>query len=128
MTPAGFPHSDIHGSKLESSSPWHFAGFRVLHRLLVPRHPPCALCSLTCWVSLDTSGPVNHRQMGGIRGSFRHHEPYCFEPQLETLESLFTETLALNALRRSSTEMCFTRYDRRTTLVPPLSRGRVMSD
>jgi hypothetical protein len=49
MTPAGFPHSDIHGSKLESSSPWHFAGFRVLHRLLVPRHPPCALCSLTCF-------------------------------------------------------------------------------
>ena len=47
MTPAGFPHSDIHGSTLESSSPWHFAGFHVLHRLLVPRHPPCALCSLT---------------------------------------------------------------------------------
>ena len=48
MTPAGFPHSDIHGSTLESSSPWLFAGFHVLHRLLVPRHPPCALCSLTC--------------------------------------------------------------------------------
>ena len=47
MTPAGFPHSDIHGSTLESSSPWHFAGFHVLLRLLVPRHPPCALCSLT---------------------------------------------------------------------------------
>jgi LSD1 subclass zinc finger protein len=47
MTPAGFPHSDIHGSTLESSSPWLFAGFHVLHRLLVPRHPPCALCSLT---------------------------------------------------------------------------------
>ena len=30
-----------------SSSPWLFAGSRVLHRLLTPRHPPCALCSLT---------------------------------------------------------------------------------
>ena len=47
MTPAGFPHSDTHGSSLASSSPWLFAGSRVLHRLLAPRHPPCALCSLT---------------------------------------------------------------------------------
>jgi hypothetical protein len=47
MTPAGFPHSDIHGSTLASSSPWLFAGSRVLHRLLVPRHPPCALSTLT---------------------------------------------------------------------------------
>lgn len=30
-----------------SSSPKLFAGFRVLHRLLMPRHPPAALISLT---------------------------------------------------------------------------------
>ena len=47
MTPAGFPHSDIPGSKLVCSSPRLFAAYRVLHRLLVPRHPPCALSSLT---------------------------------------------------------------------------------
>src|SRR6267142_2926553 len=47
MTPAGFPHSDIPGSKLICSSPRLFAAYRVLHRLLVPRHPPCALSSLT---------------------------------------------------------------------------------
>jgi hypothetical protein len=79
MTPAGFPHSDIHGSTLESSSPWLFAGFHVLLRLLVPRHPPCALCSLTSSSALsgrDFFGPVNHRQLGRVRGSFRHHEPY----------------------------------------------------
>ncbi len=29
------------------SSPWHFAAYHVLLRLLVPRHPPYALCSLT---------------------------------------------------------------------------------
>ena len=28
-------------------SPWLIAVNRVLHRLLVPRHPPCALSSLT---------------------------------------------------------------------------------
>ena len=46
MTPAGFPHSDIPGSKLVCSSPRLIAAYRVLHRLLVPRHPPCALSSL----------------------------------------------------------------------------------
>ncbi len=43
----GFPHSDIHGSKDICSSPWLFAAYHVLRRLSVPRHPPCALSSLT---------------------------------------------------------------------------------
>ena len=45
---AGFPHSDICGSKDICSSPQLFAAYHVFHRLLVPRHPPCALYSLTC--------------------------------------------------------------------------------
>ena len=44
---AGFPHSDIHGSQDICSSPWLFAACRVLLRLLMPRHSPCALISLT---------------------------------------------------------------------------------
>ena len=47
MTTAGFPHSDIHGSILACSSPWLFAAYRVLRRLMAPRHPPYALSSLT---------------------------------------------------------------------------------
>ena len=47
MTPAGFPHSDIHGSIPACGSPWLFAACRVLHRLLAPRHPPYALTNLT---------------------------------------------------------------------------------
>ena len=39
----GFPHSEIHGSKLTRSSPWLIAACHVLHRLLAPRHPPNAL-------------------------------------------------------------------------------------
>ena len=39
----GFPHSDISGSKDICSSPKLFAAYHVLHRLSVPRHPPCAL-------------------------------------------------------------------------------------
>ena len=42
----GFPHSEIHGSKLILSSPWLIAEYRVLHRLLLPRHPPNALIAL----------------------------------------------------------------------------------
>ena len=48
---AGFPHSDIHGSKPICGSPWLFAACRVLRRLSVPRHSPCALYSLTSCLS-----------------------------------------------------------------------------
>ena len=44
---AGFPHSDISGSKDICSSPKLFAAYHVFHRLLVPRHPPYALSSIT---------------------------------------------------------------------------------
>ena len=47
ITDRGFPHSDISGSTLAYSSPERFGVCPVLHRLLVPRHPPCALSSLT---------------------------------------------------------------------------------
>ncbi len=43
----GFPHSDICGSPDMCSSPQLFAAYHVFHRLLVPRHPPCALIGLT---------------------------------------------------------------------------------
>ena len=43
---SGFPHSEIFGSKLAYSSPKHIGVSPVLHRLLVPRHSPCALSNL----------------------------------------------------------------------------------
>ena len=43
----GFPHSDICGSVDICSSPRLFAAYHVFLRLLVPRHPPCALFCLT---------------------------------------------------------------------------------
>ena len=42
----GFPHSEIHGSKLIRSSPWLIAAYHVLHRLSAPRHPPDTLIAL----------------------------------------------------------------------------------
>ena len=43
----GFPHSDICGSRIICISPQLFAAYHVFLRLLVPRHPPCALSCLT---------------------------------------------------------------------------------
>ena len=54
----GFPHSEISGSMLICSSPKLIAAYHVLHRLLMPRHSPCALFSLTYdWLSPIS---VNH--------------------------------------------------------------------
>ena len=47
LTPGGFPHSEICGSTDICSFPQLIAACRVLLRLLMPRHSPCALHSLT---------------------------------------------------------------------------------
>ena len=57
MTPAGFSHSEISGSKPVCDSPELFAANYVLLRHLTPRHPSCALSSLTanlCWTVVAT--------------------------------------------------------------------------
>ena len=52
VRPAGFPHSDICGSMDICSSPQLFAAYHVFLRLLVPRHPPCALSCLTSYLAV----------------------------------------------------------------------------
>src|SRR6056297_3118537 len=42
----GLPHSEIRGSKPILSSSRLIAEYHVLHRLLLPRHPPNALLAL----------------------------------------------------------------------------------
>ena len=54
MTPVGFSHSEISGSKPVCDSPELFAANYVLHRHLTPRHSSCALSSLTAnllWIA-----------------------------------------------------------------------------
>ena len=55
---AGFPHSDISGSMDICSSPKLFAAYHVFHRLLVPRHPPCALTTLTVAGTIGSLDPL----------------------------------------------------------------------
>ena len=56
-TPYGLPHSDTSGSLPVCGSPELFAAYRVLHRLLAPRHPPYALPNLTIPGSGAPAGP-----------------------------------------------------------------------
>ena len=52
----GFPIRTPSDQGLFSGSPKIFAAYRVLHRLLAPRHPPFALPSLTNPSTLRTTG------------------------------------------------------------------------
>ena len=62
----GFPHSEISGSAPVCGSPKLIAACHVLHRLFLPRHPPCALSSLTIELtprrSIPCISPVRHRR------------------------------------------------------------------
>src|SRR3954454_16379215 len=103
MTPAGFPHSDISGSKSARDSPELFAACHVLHRLLAPRHPPRALCSLTSssllpggqslgWRSI---GIISFLRLGEIEDSFNSAETIqlsrCDPPRGESLAPATTK-------------------------------------
>src|SRR5882757_9088139 len=46
LRPTGFPIRKSSDHSLVADSPRLIAGSNVLHRLLVPRHPPCALINL----------------------------------------------------------------------------------
>ena len=72
--PVGFPHSVILGSQLVCSSPRLIAAYHDLHRLSMPRHPPCALLRLISnsivrstprWdtaIGVDSSHPVRSEE------------------------------------------------------------------
>ena len=85
---AGFPHSDIHGSKDICSSPWLFAACRVLHRLLMPRHSPCALISLTLWSAHSCS--QNYAGFTEVRKMLCYplKVPHCCLPRFRATPSV----------------------------------------
>ncbi len=59
--PRGFPHSEIPGSMPACGSPRLIAACHVLLRLLLPRHPPCALSSLTTKFTRHTQSASGFR-------------------------------------------------------------------
>jgi hypothetical protein len=76
--PRGFPHSEIPGSKPACGSPRLIAACHVLLRLLLPRHPPCALSSLTIKFARHTAA----RPLSKL--SFRAKRGICFSFDLQT--------------------------------------------
>ena len=59
----GFPHSEISGSTDICSSPKLIAACHVLRRLLMPRHSPCALYSLTKEIHLVLLNYAGNQQV-----------------------------------------------------------------
>ena len=73
----GFPIRKSMDQSSFTNSPWLIAGYNVLHRLLMPRHPPIALSSLLfhykdarvhCAVLKKRAGPGHHPLRGGSAG------------------------------------------------------------
>lgn len=72
--------------------PWHFAVYCVLHRLLTPRYPPCALCSLTkVWIFSRTAG---------------HCRVFQTTLMVEILENVFLEYGPQYAVFRVQSRFC----------------------
>jgi hypothetical protein len=55
LRPPGFPIRKSSDHSLVADSPRLIAGSNVLHRLLVPRHPPCALSNLATFLCRCTT-------------------------------------------------------------------------
>ena len=81
----GFPHSDICGSRIICISPQLFAAYHVFLRLLVPRHPPCALlCLISSMHSVASFG------LGCLQNLL-----YCF-PYDQSLDHMASDVLIFN--------------------------------
>ncbi len=68
--PCGFPHSDICGSQCICHSPQLFAAYHVFLRLLVPRHPPCALILADQKTSLRSVFTSLHSKLADLSFEF----------------------------------------------------------
>ena len=86
--PAGLPHSDIPGSMDICSSPRLFAACHVLLRLLMPRHSPCALISLTIFLVL--------------RKNYAGHRSFQFLARIVVLPIIPQKNLFASPFQRST--------------------------
>ena len=69
VTATRLPHSEISGSKCICHSPKLIAAYHVLHRLLAPRHPLCALKSLIPCLKSATRTCLLSRTVSTLCGS-----------------------------------------------------------
>ena len=84
---------------LTYSSPWLIAVSHVLHRLSVPRHSPCALCSLTILVfsadAFDSDSKYEHTPFISALNAFLR---YLWFFQLSNYRLLFQKIGCLSTI------------------------------
>jgi hypothetical protein len=109
FTIGGFPHSDICGSSVICTYPQLFAACHVLLRLSVPRHPPCALSSLTYVLSPSR---LSNPKSNFINLPFRLHHIYIFVIRLSMyininlwLQYLLKILVGLNGIEPSTSRL-----------------------
>ena len=119
---SGFPHSEIPGSKLTYSSPRHIGVSAVLHRLLVPRHPPCALNNLTFSFRSTSQYCVSFFR------SFSHVQKYApsFTQLLPCLARISKPFTASNTHRMTASASFAPSVTYSGTLLPSLNRFLVL--
>ena len=126
----GLLHSDTLGSIRACRSPRLFAAYRVLLRLLMPRHPPCALISLNtffaelCLVLKDFSQ---------FRRSLKLYLPIFFEVLLHKkfgylnflfVVSLFNFQWTIRALKTFEVPRTYLVEIKRIELLTPCLQSR----
>ena len=87
----GFPHSEISGSTDICSSPKLIAACHVLRRLLMPRHSPCALYSLTKEIQLVLLNYAGNLQVTSQNCNCYPHLFRCSTIKYHKLLSTFVE-------------------------------------
>src|SRR6187549_1814084 len=89
----GFPIRRSRDQRLVSTSPGLIAAAHVLHRLLAPRHPPCALILL-----IEKNTCLRRYGVFKVRAIQRRPAPCCSEPARPGLSKL-------NSVRTSCVEV-----------------------
>ena len=96
---AGFPHSEILGSKPACGSPRLIAACHVLLRLLAPRHPPYALSSLIIKLTQSVFPAPSSKPFDVLI----HAAPYILVPLISSiLADLVRQQHRLSFLRSSN--------------------------
>ena len=98
--PAGFPHSVILGSRLVCSSPRLIAAYHDLHRLSMPRHPPCALLRLISNSIYDTRSRGHH----SLRQTTRCDPPYGVDSSHPDLPDCPRDQSSIHRLSKSEAD------------------------
>ena len=118
---AGFPHSVIPGSTLMCSSPRLIAACHDLLRLLMPRHSPCALFSLTssAWTSYPSLPPAGESSLTPSRLLFLADPLAPGSARRKVREFWFSQNYA-GINRSSCLAHCFTQFLKLHNLLCPL--------